>query len=136
MATRILLVEDHQDTREMLARLLVMWGYSVMPCSTGAEALAIVPAFQPKIILLDLGLPGMDGYDLAKHLRPLVDRAILIALTGYGQQADVERCRQAGFDVHLLKPVSLAAGSQRRLGRQGPWISQGACSSVSGCCSH
>lgn len=102
--TRVMLVEDHNDTRDVLAQLLQSWGYSVKACGTGQEALAEAPAFQPEVILLDLGLPILDGYYVAEHLKRY-GSPVLIALTGYGQQANVDHCRQAGFAMHLLKPV-------------------------------
>jgi CheY-like chemotaxis protein len=104
-ATRIMVVEDHKDTRDVLGRLLQSWGYSVKVCETGQEALAEAPAFQPEVILLDLGLPLLDGYQVAEQLEPYGEKPVLIALSGYGQQVDVDHCRQVGFDMHLLKPV-------------------------------
>jgi CheY-like chemotaxis protein len=75
----------------------------------GPEALAVAGAFLPEIMFLDIGLPVMDGYEVARHVRdnPRLAQTFLVALTGYGQESDRDRSRRAGFDQHLVKPVSL-----------------------------
>jgi two-component system, chemotaxis family, CheB/CheR fusion protein len=104
---RILVVEDSPDAADTLAKLLRVNGHEVRTEVDGPNALEAVGTFQPDIILLDIGLPGMNGYEVATQLRKLpgMDSALLIALTGYGQERDRDRSRQAGFDHHLTKPV-------------------------------
>jgi CheY-like chemotaxis protein len=104
---RVLVVEDHDDTATILGVLLRMWGHEPRVCRTGAEALAAAANFAPHAVLLDIGLVGgMDGYEVARRLRqqPALRQAVVIALTGYGQDSDRKRARQAGCDHHLLKP--------------------------------
>jgi CheY-like chemotaxis protein len=84
-------------------------GYDVRVAHEGTQALEIAAQFKPEIVLLDLGLPGMDGFQLAREMRKLPDTAdaLLIAVTGYGQASDRLRSQEAGFDHHLVKPVSV-----------------------------
>jgi CheY-like chemotaxis protein len=105
----ILLVEDNVAAAATMADVLEMWGYEVRVAHSGVTALDGVFAACPDVVLLDIGLPGMDGYEVARRLRatPEMSRALMIALTGYGQDADRERSREAGFDYHLTKPVDL-----------------------------
>jgi len=106
---RILLVDDNQDAAELLASLLREAGHEVVVAYDGPTALGAVPAFRPDVALLDIGLPIMDGYDLAAKLRTLLpDGARFVALTGYGQEHDRRRSRAAGFAAHLVKPVEAA----------------------------
>jgi PAS domain S-box-containing protein len=110
---RILVVEDNADGREALATLLRLAGHEVEEAATGREALDAAERHPPDVVLLDIGLPDLDGYQVATALRAsLGDRVRLIALTGYGQPGDRERVRGAGFDAHLLKPVGLEAISR------------------------
>jgi signal transduction histidine kinase len=104
---RILVVDDNEDGAETLATLLGLFGHEVRIAHDGAAALAVADEYRPDVILLDIGLPGMDGYEVARRLRDRDEfRATrLIALTGWGQDADRERSRSAGFDLHLVKPV-------------------------------
>jgi PAS domain S-box-containing protein len=104
---RVLVVEDNPDGADTLAKLLRVNGHEVRTAVDGPSALKTVGAFQPDVVLLDIGLPGMSGYDVATQLRQLpgMASALLIALTGYGQQRDRDRSREAGFDQHLTKPV-------------------------------
>ena len=104
---RILVVDDNEDGAETLATLLGLYGHEVRIAHDGAAALAAADAYRPDVILLDIGLPGMDGYEVARRLRDRNEfRATrLIALTGWGQDTDRERSRSAGFDLHLVKPV-------------------------------
>jgi PAS domain S-box-containing protein len=108
---RILLVEDNQDAAETLGELLRIWGHEVRIAYEGTGALDQARAETPDIVLLDIGLPGMDGYEVARALRaqPGLERIRLIALTGYGQDADRHRSSQAGFDHHFVKPVDIQA---------------------------
>jgi two-component system CheB/CheR fusion protein len=107
---RVLVVEDNPDSSEMLALLLRADGYDVRTAIDGPTALAIAATFQPEVVLLDLGLPGMDGYEVAARLRqlPRLDSALIIAVTGYGQERDRALSRRAGFDQHVTKPVDHA----------------------------
>jgi two-component system CheB/CheR fusion protein len=106
---RVLLVEDNVDAADALAELLRMWGHEVEVVHDGASAVEKAGEVRPDVVLLDIGLPGMDGYQVAGALRALPDlrRALLVALTGYGQETDRRRTAAAGFDHHLIKPVDL-----------------------------
>ena len=103
---RIVVVDDNADGAESLATLLGFAGHDVRVCHDGPAALAVVPAFRPDVVLCDIGLPGLDGYEVARRLRGLgLGPAALVALTGYGQEEDRRRSREAGFQAHLVKPV-------------------------------
>ncbi|HJV71337.1 hybrid sensor histidine kinase/response regulator [Ideonella sp.] len=104
---RILVVDDNVDVADTTAAILGLSGHTLCTAHDGAEALAQAEAFQPEVVLLDIGLPVMDGYEVARRLRelPATREVLLIALTGYGQSADRQRGREAGFDEHLLKPI-------------------------------
>jgi PAS domain S-box-containing protein len=104
---RVLVVDDNVDAAELLAELLRASGYTASIAHDGPVALELARSFRPEIVLIDIGLPVMDGYELARRLRGMLDGARLIAVTGYGQQGDRDRSRDAGFDDHLVKPVSL-----------------------------
>ncbi len=106
---RVLIVEDNKDGADSLAMLLSQIGHQVQIAHTGSEALQTAIALRPEVVLLDIGLPGMNGYDLAKQLRGLPDfgSTVLIAMTGYGQEDDKQRSREAGCNHHLVKPVDL-----------------------------
>jgi CheY-like chemotaxis protein/anti-sigma regulatory factor (Ser/Thr protein kinase) len=107
-AARLLVVDDNTDAAWLLADVLSTFGHQVQVAHSGPDALAELKSFQPDAALLDIGLPVMDGYELAKHLRARLPTVKLVALTGYGQANDRERSRAAGFDAHLVKPVSIA----------------------------
>jgi CheY-like chemotaxis protein len=104
---RVLLVEDNADASETLQMLLAGWGHEVHAASDGPAALELAAAVQPDLVLLDVGLPGMSGYEVARKLRALPSGAELqlVAMTGYGQEEDRRRSREAGVDRHLVKPV-------------------------------
>jgi PAS domain S-box-containing protein len=104
---QILLVDDNEDARLLLAEVLATFGHRVQSAADGPEALAILEVFKPDVAILDIGLPGMDGYELAARIRELPghEQLRLLALTGYGQPEDARRTRDAGFDVHLVKPI-------------------------------
>jgi len=108
---RILVVDDNQDSADSLARLLKMEGHEVITANDGPTALDMAMVLCPSIILLDIGLPKMDGYEVARRIRkhPELQAAILVALTGYGQEEDRRRAQEAGFHAHLVKPAGLAA---------------------------
>lgn len=102
---RILLVEDHEDTRNALTRLLKRWGHVVQPAATIAQALEILEEFDPEMLLSDVGLPDGTGMELVGKVRH--DRDIpAIAMSGYGMESDLEQTKHAGFDAHLVKPVA------------------------------
>ena len=103
----MLLIEDNADVRQTLRELLEHDGHRVDEDRDGVSGLAHAEALQPDIVLIDIGLPGLDGYEVARRIRARRGAApILVALTGYGQAEDVRRSREAGFDAHLTKPVS------------------------------
>jgi CheY-like chemotaxis protein len=103
----VLVVDDNADSAESLALLLTMKGHEVRTAHDGPAALAAAEAYRPEAVLLDIGLPGMDGHEVARRLRRLagLDSIFLVALTGYGQEEDRRRAEQAGFDAHLVKPA-------------------------------
>jgi PAS domain S-box-containing protein len=105
---RILIVDDNADSAEALALALGTTGHEVRLAGDGPSALSAAAEFQPDVVLLDIGLPGMDGYEVARRLRSGsgLPHVFMVALTGYGQEADRERAREAGFDHHLVKPTS------------------------------
>jgi len=103
---RILLVEDNEDAREMLQMLLSLAGHDVHGAADGPSGIEMAKATDPDMVVIDLGLPGMDGYEVARQLRPALRAGVgLIALSGYGQAADRRKSVEAGFDTHLVKPV-------------------------------
>lgn len=105
---RLLVVDDNKDAAESMSMLLEMWGYEVAFAYDGPSALETAEQWQPEAVFLDIGLPGMDGYEVAERLRelPQAKDAVLIAITGYGQEDDRMRSRRAGIDHHLVKPVA------------------------------
>jgi signal transduction histidine kinase/ActR/RegA family two-component response regulator len=109
--SRILVVDDHHDSGESLATLLRLLGHEVRVVYDGPAALETARTFKPQVGLLDIGMPGMDGVELARRLRaePKVEDLVLVALTGYGRDEDRQRSSNAGFDAHLVKPVDVAA---------------------------
>lgn len=106
---RVLVVDDNRDAVTSLAMLLKMLGSEVKVANDGATALSFLEDYQPNVILLDLGMPNMDGYEVARRIResPQTERIILIALTGWGQEDARQRTQAAGFDQHLVKPASV-----------------------------
>jgi two-component system, sensor histidine kinase len=106
----ILLVEDNPDAREAMRALLELDGHTVEVAAEGAEGIDLARAKRPDVALIDIGLPGLDGYEVARRVRALgPNRPVLIALTGYSQPEDRQRAEEAGFDAHLVKPVDPAA---------------------------
>jgi len=121
---RVMVVEDNVDSAETLAELMAIWGHEVRVASHGTAALEIAGTFLPEVVLLDIGLPGMDGYQVASRLRDLPsgagvpaggdtgtpqsrsNRMLVVAMTGYGQDEDRRRSMAAGVDIHLTKPVN------------------------------
>ncbi len=110
-AQRILIVDDNADAAQTLALLLASSGHATCVALSSEEALECAESFAPQVALLDIGLPRMNGYELAQRFRgaPKLNAVRLIALTGYGQAEDRERALAAGFDDHLVKPVDLSA---------------------------
>ena len=103
------MVDDNRDAANALAEALEHSGHDVRVAYDGPAALRAAAEFQPRLALLDLGLPELDGYEVARRLRQSRpdDPLLLVAITGYGQDADRKRSAQAGFDRHLVKPVSV-----------------------------
>ena len=104
---RILLIDDNVDAIDSMGALLELLDYDVRTAEDGESGLRIAREFQPQLILSDIGLPGMDGYQLAPELRKAAGRRklILAAATGYGLASDKQKARDAGFDYHLVKPL-------------------------------
>ena len=108
-ARRILVVDDNRDSANSLAMLLRLFGNEVQTAYDGKQALVVAGAYQPDVVLLDIGLPGMNGYEVAREMRalPALAHTMLVALTGFGGEQNRRDAREAGFDVHLVKPVEL-----------------------------
>ena len=103
---RVLVVEDDPDSAQSLAMLLQIWGHQVEIAPDGHQALDAARRFEPEIVLLDIGIPGLDGYEVAERLRSEHGSELkLVALTGYGREDDRQRSRDAGFDRHMTKPL-------------------------------
>jgi CheY-like chemotaxis protein len=108
---RVLVVDDNRDAAASLGMLLKLLGAEVRVVNDGPAALEILASYRPTVVLLDIGMPGMDGYEVARRIRqqPEWRDLMLIALTGWGQEEDRRRTSEAGFDHHLLKPADLTA---------------------------
>ena len=105
-ATRVLVVDDNEDAADSLATLLDVMGYEVRVAYDGPEAIEAADAFRPEVGLLDIGLPQLSGYDIARHIRSTRgEEVLLVAITGWGQEDDRRRAREAGFDHHFTKPA-------------------------------
>jgi len=111
---RILVVDDNVDSTEGLALFLSLQGNDVQTAFDGAQAILKADQFRPDVIVIDIGLPLVDGHDAGRRIREFdwAHRATLIALSGWGQDEDRERSRAAGFDHHLVKPINLTALNQ------------------------
>lgn len=107
---RVLVVDDNRDAAETLALLLKYLGYETAVAFGGQQAMQLLDAYQPEVVLLDISMPDMDGFETAAHIKahPDAARIVLVALTGYGLREDRRRTREAGFDAHLAKPVDVA----------------------------
>jgi signal transduction histidine kinase len=114
---RVLIVEDHADVRHALRTLLEHDGHTVYEAVDGAEGIEAAERLKPDVVLIDIGLPRVDGYQVAQAIRAKLGRLRLVAVTGYGQPEDKRRARDAGFDEHLVKPVDPAA-LHRALGQR------------------
>ena len=105
---RVLVVDDNEDAADSLAMLLSAHGDAVRIAYDGEQAIELESAFAPDVVLLDIGLPKLSGYDVARHIRAARGPdPLIVAITGWGQQEDRDRARQAGFDHHFTKPVDL-----------------------------
>ncbi len=104
---RVLLADDNQDSTRTFAMLLTLWGHTVEVAHDGEEALRTAESFKPDVALLDIGMPRMDGYEVARRIRsgPDGNRIKLVAVTGWDREEDRLRAAEAGFDRHLVKPV-------------------------------
>jgi two-component system CheB/CheR fusion protein len=107
-ASKVLIVDDHRDAANALAALLESSGHEVAACYEGSAALEKATSLQPQVVIVDIGLPGMDGYEVARRMRDLLPNAMLIALTGWVAEENSVRAREAGFDHYMVKPVQLA----------------------------
>lgn len=127
---RVLIVDDNSDAAESLKMLLKVLGADVSTANDGLAALEALETFRPTVVLLDIGMPGMDGHEVARRMRRLAagQSATLIALTGWGQEGDRRQSKDAGFDHHLVKPVDITM--LREL--LGPKLESGAQSSRTG----
>jgi signal transduction histidine kinase/ActR/RegA family two-component response regulator len=105
---RVLIVDDNEDAADSLAMLLAIDGHTAQAVYAGEAAIELAPSFNADLILLDIGLPSMDGYEVARRLRAAGINSMLVALTGYGQKEDVQRALKAGFSAHVVKPVELS----------------------------
>jgi CheY-like chemotaxis protein len=112
--TRVLIVDDNCDAAETLSALLDVLGHDAQVANDGPAALAVMQDFRPQLVFLDLGMPGMNGCQVAEAIRldRRFDQPVLVALTGWGSEGDRERTSAAGFDLHLTKPISLEAIEQ------------------------
>jgi PAS domain S-box-containing protein len=110
-ALRVLVVDDNRDAAETLSALLAIMGHTAPVAADGHQALRMIAGFRPHVVFLDIGMPGMSGYEVAQAVRsdPQFDGVRLVALTGWGGAADRARSREAGFDAHLTKPATVAA---------------------------
>jgi CheY-like chemotaxis protein len=104
---RVLFVDDNADTRTITLKLLESYGYQIRTAHNGPSALEMAIEDPPDVVLLDIGLPEMDGYEVARRMRqdPALQNTVLVAVTGYGLESDRVRSQEAGFDHHLVKPV-------------------------------
>jgi len=110
VARTVLLIEDNDDAREAVAALLELEGCVVETAAEGVSGIEIVRTKRPDVALIDIGLPGIDGYEVARRIRALgAPQPYMVALTGYGRQEDRDRAAEAGFDTHLVKPVDPSA---------------------------
>jgi CheY-like chemotaxis protein len=107
---RVLIVDDNVDAGDSMVALVGAWGHTAKVARDASEALALAVDFKPDTALVDIGLPGMNGYEIARRWRatPEGQNLTLVAMTGYGRAEDRAEAREAGFDVHLVKPAELA----------------------------
>ena len=110
MAARILVVDDNRDTSYLVGSLLAKFGHITHTSLSGADALACLEEFKPDIVMLDIAMPKMNGYELARQIRERAgyEQVPIVAITGLSQESDQELAREAGIDEYLIKPVSIA----------------------------
>jgi two-component system CheB/CheR fusion protein len=106
--SKVLIVDDHRDAADAMAALLENFGHEVASCYDGPSAIETAKSYRPEVVILDIGLPRMDGYEVARRLREMLPDALLIALTGWVAEEDSVRAREAGFNHYMVKPVQLA----------------------------
>jgi CheY-like chemotaxis protein len=110
---RVLVADDNRDAADSLQRVLALYGHEVRVAYDGASALRIGREFRPRVAVLDIAMPGSNGYEVARAIRTQQGRDVmLVALTGWGQEADRKRAMESGFDYHLVKPVDPNALNQ------------------------
>ncbi len=109
--TRVLVVDDNHDAGDTMSQILELLGADVRTARDGLQALAAFADYRPSVVLLDIGMPGMNGYEVAQAIRARYpgDATKLVALTGWGQDEDRRKARDAGFDHHMVKPADIAA---------------------------
>jgi CheY-like chemotaxis protein len=119
--SRILIVDDNKDSADSLGMLLRLNGNEIRTAYDGLDALALAETFHPELVLLDIGLPKLNGYDVARRIRqkPWGRDVILVAMTGWSQDEDRRRSHEAGFNFHIVKPVELAALEKQLAGPRG-----------------
>jgi CheY-like chemotaxis protein len=108
MAEKILIIDDDVDTLRLVGLMLQRQGYEISAAANGTQGLAKALEERPDLILLDVMMPDMDGYEVARNIRAQSEKPVLIAMTGYGQPEDRRKSKEAGFDYHLTKPVDPA----------------------------
>ncbi len=106
---RILVVDDCRDTVDALAALLRIFGHDARVARTGFEAVSVARSFEPEVVFLDIGLPDISGFEVARELRTYYPQSYLVALTGHVRAVDRERAYRAGFDLHVAKPIGAHA---------------------------
>jgi CheY-like chemotaxis protein len=104
---RVLIVDDNTHAAESLAIVVKLWNHDARVAYAGPDAINLAETYRPQVVLLDIGLPGMDGYSVARSLRSRSEFSdiLLVAMTGYGRDEDLQRSKSAGFDRHLVKPI-------------------------------
>ena len=105
---KVLVVDDHRDGADSAVLLLLMWGHDAIAAYTAEQALQLAETFDPDVVLMDIGLPGKNGFDVAKQIRERCPAARLVALTGFTREHIVRRSRELGFSDHLTKPADPA----------------------------
>jgi CheY-like chemotaxis protein len=123
---RVLVVDDLEDARESIALLVRAWGHDAQTASDGLTAIQAAPGYRPNVVLLDIGMPGMSGWDVVRALKGSsgLERTLFVAISGYGRDRDLRRSRDEGFDLHLVKPVK-PDELRQLLGLEERWMEPG-----------
>ncbi len=110
LGLRVLIVDDNRDSADSLAMVLQLLGHDTSTAYDGFEGIAMAQAFAPQAILMDIGLPKLNGYEACRRIRalPETQRPVIVAITGWGQEADRQRSQEAGFDHHMVKPIDIS----------------------------